>query len=165
MSNQASGYDLQLLHDQIRQNLGPEDILDLIFDLDMVENEVVSPTRDMRQTILNIIDLALEREQMSDLALAVERILTPVPPDHFPRVENLQVDTPSTILRRYLLAFYFVDDLEKMAAELDVPWDRLGLASKQGKVRNLLLYLKRRGRLPDLLAILHREQKTMSAGQ
>ena len=77
MSNSASEYDRQLLFDQIKQNLGLEDVLDLMFDVDMAENEVIAPTNDMTQTIHNMIDLALERDQISDLALAVERILTP----------------------------------------------------------------------------------------
>ncbi len=165
MANDAGGYDLRLLHDQIRQNLGPDDVFDLIFDLEMVENEVVAPTRDMRQTILNIIDQAVERGQMSDLALAVERILTPVPPDHFPRVENLRADSPPTILRRWLLTFYDLAGIEQLAVELEVPWELLGIGSKQVKVRQLLLYLKRRSRLPDLLRILHRDLPALPAGE
>ena len=100
------------------------------------------------------MDVAYEEGRMSDLALAVERILTPVPPDHFPRLERLNPETPSTVLRRYLLAFYFLSDLEALADELNIDWERLGLGSKQMKVRNLLLYLKRRGRLPELLDVM-----------
>ncbi len=154
MSREVSPYDRQLLYNQIYQNLSPDDILDLIFDMDLVENEVVSPTNDMSQTIINVMDTAYEEGRMSDLALAVERILTPVPPDHFPRLERLNEETPSTVLRRYLLAFYFLGDLQDMAAELDIDWERLGLGSKQMKVRNLLLYLKRRGRLAELLDLM-----------
>lgn len=154
MAREASAYDLQLLHDQIRLNLSPEDVLDLIFDLEIAENDVIALTGDMRQTILNLINLAVEREQTADLALGVERILTPVPPDHFPRLENLRADSPPTILRRYLLAFYFLTDIEKMAHELEIDWERLGLGTKQNKVRHLLLYLQRRNRLQELIDLM-----------
>ena len=147
MRNETSEYDRQLLFDQIMQNLSNEDVKDLMFDLEMAENEVVAPMRNMNQTIHNIIDLAAEREQTSDLALAVERILTPVPPDHFPRLSRISVDTPATILRRYLLTFYDLTTLQEISEELDIDWERLGIGSKQQKVRNLLLRLRRSNRL------------------
>lgn len=159
MAREASAYDLQLLHDQIRFNLSPEDVLDLIFDLEIAENDVIALTGDMRQTIINLINLGVEREQTADLALAVERILTPVPPDHFPRLENLRADSPPTILRRYLLAFYYLEDIEKMAAELEIDWERLGLGTKQNKVRHLLLYLQRRNRLQELIELMQANKK------
>ena len=155
MSNEGSEYDRQLLFDQIMQNLSPEDVLDLIFDVEMAENEVVSPTRDMQQTVYNIIDLAQEREQMGDLALAVERILTPVPPDHFPRLSRINTDSPPTILRRYLLTFYSLAELEEMTNELEIDWERLGIGSKQQKVRNLLLWVRRRNRSAELIEVMH----------
>ena len=142
MSREVDSYDRQLLYNQIWQNLSPDDVLDLIFDMDFVENEVVAPTKDMSQTIINVMDTAYEEGRMSDLSLAVERILTPVPPDHFPRLARLNEETPSTVLRRYLLAFYFLSDLQELVTELEIDWERLGIGSKQLKVRNLLLYFK-----------------------
>lgn len=155
MSNSASEYDRQLLFDQIKQNLGLEDVLDLMFDVEMAENEVIAPTNDMTQTIHNMIDLALERDQISDLALAVERILTPVPPDHFPRLARITVETPSTILRRYLLTFYDLDMLQEIAGALDIDWELMGIGSKQQKVRNLLLWIRRRNRMGELIEAMH----------
>ena len=154
MSRESSSEDRQLIYNQIWQNLSPDDILDLVFDLDLIENEVVSPTKDMSQTIINIMDIAYDEGRMSDLALAVERILTPVPPDHFPRLERLNEETPSTVIRRYLLAFYFLNDLQQITYDLGIDWERLGVGSKQMKVRNLLLYLKRRGRLSELFSVM-----------
>lgn len=156
MSNSASAVDRQMLYGQIVANLSQDDLYDLMFDLEMAENEVVAPTQNMNQTIDNIMNLAYERGQASDLALAVERILTPVPPDHLPRLEKLSADSPPTVLRRYLLAFYFLDQLENMADELGIDWERMGLLSKQQKVRNFLLYLKRRNRVPELIEIMQR---------
>ena len=155
MSRDVSEYDRQLIYDQITQNLGTEDLLDLMFDLEMAENEIVAPTKDMRQTIYNIIEVADEREQMGDLALAVERILTPVPPDHFPRLSRITVESPPTILRRYLLTFYNLDALEEMADDLEIDWERLGIGSKQQKVRNLLLWVRRRNRMGELIEVMH----------
>ncbi|MFK7801557.1 MAG: hypothetical protein AB8G95_08005 [Anaerolineae bacterium] len=154
MRNETSEHDRHLLFDQIKHNLGPEDILDLIFDLEMAENEVIAPTKDMKQTIINIMDLAFERDLMSDLALAVERILTPVPPDHFPRLSRITVESPPTILRRYLLMFYDLDVLEEIAEALEIDWQRLGLSSKQQKVRNLLLWVRRRNRMSELIEVM-----------
>ena len=155
MRNETSEYDRQLLFDQIMQNLSSEDVLDLMFDVEMAENEVVSPMRTMNQTIHNIIDLAGERDQTSDLALAVERILTPVPPDHFPRLSRITIETPQHILRRYLLAFYDLEMLEQMSADLEIDWERLGIGSKQQKVRNLLLWLRRSNRMAELIEAMH----------
>ena len=151
MRNEASEYDLQLLYEQIKLNLGPEDVLDLLFDLEMAENEVIAPTNNMNQTIHNIIDTALEKDQIGDLALAVERILTPVPPDHFPRLSRITVESPPTILRRYLLTFYSLEMLEEMTEALEIDWERLGIGSKQQKVRNLLLWIRRRNRMAELI--------------
>jgi len=154
MRNVSSEHDRHLIYDQIKHNLGPEDILDLIFDLEMAENEVIAPTKDMKQTIVNIMDLALERDLMGELALAVERILTPVPPDHFPRLSRITVESPPTVLRRYLLMFYDLDTLKEISEALEIDWERLGLSSKQQKVRNLLLWVRRRNRMGELIEVM-----------
>ena len=154
MRNETSQHDRHLLFDQIKHNLGPEDLLDLIFDLEMAENEVIAPTKDMTQTIINIMDTAYDRDLMGDLALAVERILTPVPPDHFPRLSRITVESPPTILRRYLLMFYDLDTLEEISEALEIDWERLGLGSKQQKVRNLLLWVRRRNRMAELIEVM-----------
>ena len=155
MRNEVSEYDRQLLFDQILQNLSNEDVRDLIFDLEMAENEVVAPMNTMNQTIHNVIDLAGERDQTSDLALAVERILTPVPPDHFPRLSRITVETPPTVLRRYLLTFYDLNMLQEMSESLEIDWERLGIGSKQQKVRNLLLWIRRSNRMSELIEATH----------
>lgn len=154
MRNQASEYDQKLIFDQIYNNLSASDVLDLIFDLEFKENEVLSPTLNMSQTISNIIDRAFEDEKTADLALAVERILTPVPADHFPRLARLSPESPPTILRRYLLTFYSLDALEELAGRLEIDWERLGIESKQQKVRNLLWYVMRRNRLGELIEVM-----------
>lgn len=144
----------QPIYDLILSKLGGEDIVDLIFDMDWFEADILSPTRDMTQTIRNMVQVAHQRRQTNELTLAVERIFTPVPAENLPRLEKLNADSPPAVLRRYLLAFYFADQLRDMCEELGVDWELLGLGSKQAKVRNLLLHLRRRGRTAELIAVM-----------
>ncbi len=154
MANEATAYDRQQLYDQIRFNLGPDDVYDLIFDLEMNENDVLMPHATFTETIINIMDQAQATERMGDLALAVERILTPIPADHMPRLDRLTAETPPAILRRYLLTFYFVDQIHTLANFLDVEWAQLGHDTKQTTVRTFLLYIMRRNRLPELIELM-----------
>jgi hypothetical protein len=151
-------FDRQMLYEQIRYRFGPDDVYDLIFDLGINENDVVGVDRDMRQVILNVMDVAEDRGESSALALAVERILTPLPPEHLPRLEKLHPETPHTALRQYLLAHYNQQDLERMAAELAVDWEQLEGMGKKARVRALLLHLYRRNRVEQLIALMQAEQ-------
>jgi hypothetical protein len=154
----GTAFDRQMLFNQIRYRFSPDDVLDLIFDLSMNENDVIGYDQDMAQVIINVIDQAEERSQTSTLALAVERILTPLPPDHLPRLEKLNPDSPPIVLRQYLLANYSLAQLEEMATELDIDWEQISGSGKKEKVRNLLLYLYRRNRIDDLLALMQHPQ-------
>jgi hypothetical protein len=147
--------DSQMLYEDIQQRFGREDILDLIFDLDINENDIMTIDQDMNQLIINIMDFAIQNGQTSALSLAVERILTPPPPDHLPRLEKISPDSPSTILRQYLLAHYNLLELEKMTGDLDIDWEQLDAGAKREKVRSLLQYLYRRNRIADLLNLMH----------
>jgi hypothetical protein len=150
----ATIFDRQMLYDQIRYRFGPDDVYDLIFDLGINENDVVGVDRDMRQVILNVMDVAEERGQSSALALAAERILTPLPPEHLPRLAKLNPDSPHTVLRQFLLAHYSQQELERMAAEMAVDWEQLEGTSKKGRVRALLLHLYRRNRIDQLIVLM-----------
>lgn len=150
----SAAFDRQMLYDEIRQRLGREDVLDLIFDLGLNENEVMTPGQDMNQLIINIMDLAEENGQSGALALAVERILTPPPPENLPRLEKIDAASPATILRHYLLAHFSLEQLQQMAADLEIDWDQLDAGNKKSKVRSLLLYLYRRNRIHHLIAYL-----------
>ncbi|MGD2048749.1 MAG: hypothetical protein PVH03_04615 [Chloroflexota bacterium] len=147
----GTAIDRQILYDQMRHNLSPDDILDLVYDMGWPENEVIAFNQDPNQLIVNIIDLAEERRQTGSLALAVERILTPIPADNLPRLEKLNADSPRPVLRYHLLANYTTDELEEMATDLDVDWEIIGGDNKKTKVRNFLLYLYRRNRIQDLI--------------
>lgn len=151
----GAAFDRQMLYDQIRTRFGRADILDLMFDLGIGENEVMTLNQDMNQLIVNIMDLVEAREQTAALALAVERILTPTPAEHLPRLEKITVASPPTILRQFLLANYTLSDLAELASRLDIDWEGIGSGNKKERVREFLLYLYRRNRLDELLDLLH----------
>lgn len=159
----GTAYDRQMLYDEIRTRLGREDILDLIFDLNIHESEVMDLDQALNPLIINIMDWANQQGQTAALALAVERILTPLPPENLPRLEKITADSPPTVLRQYLLAHYNLAQLQQMADDLELDWEQLGSGNKKERTRALLLYLMRRNRLPDLVGWL-KETAVVPAG-
>lgn len=147
--------DSQMLYEEIHNRFGREDVLDLMFDLGINENDVMTIDQDMNQLIINIMDVARQNGQTSALALAVERILTPLPPDHLPRLEKIGADSPRTILRQYLLANYNLVELEQISGDLGIDWEMLDAGAKREKVRSLLQYLYRRNRINELVDLMH----------
>lgn len=154
-SQPADGFDRQLLYDEIRTRFGHGEVLNLMFDLNIGENEVMGLGQNMDDVIINIIDLAEARGQTAALALAVERILSPAPPEHLPRLEKISADSPPTVLRQFLIANYSLQELAQAAAALNIDWEFIGGTSKPDKARNLLLYLERRGRTGELIDWMH----------
>jgi len=144
-------FDRQMLYEQMRYRLGPDDLRNLIFDLAMNENDVVGLNQDASSMVLSLMDMAEERGQGGQLALAVERILAPLPAENLPRAEKISEDSPPTVLRHYLLGHYRQADLLALAGKLDIEWDDLPGDNRQSKARELLLYLMRRNRLADLV--------------
>lgn len=150
----GTAFDRQMLYDQMRYNLGSDDLLDLIFDLGWPENDVIIINQENNQLAVRIIDLAEERGQTGSLTLAVERILTPIPADNLPRLEKLNAESPRPVLRYYLLANYSEDELKQMATDLGIDWEIIGGDNKKTKVRNFLLHLYRRNRIQDLIDLM-----------
>jgi hypothetical protein len=155
-TNGEAAVDYGMLFQEIKKRFSREDVLDLMFDLNIDESEVVPVNQELAQLIANIIDLAAERGQATALALAVERILTPPPPDHLPRLEKLATDSPPTVLRQYLLAHYDMQQLQDAAVYLNIDWENLSGSTKPAKARELLRFLQRRNRLDELIGWLHR---------
>lgn len=147
-------YDRQELVAQIHDRFSPDDLLDLVFDLGLNENDVFVYGQDGNQAIVNIVTQAETTGRSTQLALAVERILTPIPADHLPRLEKLDPNSPPTILRHYLLTNYSMTDLQQISLELEVDWEIVAGDGKKTKVRNLLLYLYRRNRIGRLIELL-----------
>lgn len=150
----GDAFDRQMLFDQIRTRFGRADVLNLIFDLGIGENEVMTLNEDMSQVIRNVMNLAEKRGQMAALALGVERILTPAPAEHLPRLEKLNVASPPTILRQFLQANYSLDELADLAARLEIDWEEIGGSSKGERIREFLLYLYRRNRVDELISLM-----------
>jgi hypothetical protein len=150
-----SSIDRQMLYQEMRQRFGHEDVLDLMFDLEINESDVLSVDQSMNQLIINIMDYADRTGQCDELALAVERILTPPPADHLPRLERINTDSPPTILRQYLLAHYSLSDLQELTVGLSIDWEQLDAGAKREKTRSLLQYVQRRNRLEELVDLMH----------
>jgi hypothetical protein len=150
----AAGYDRQMLFEQIRSRFGREDLLDLTFDLGLNEMEISGSEPTLDPTIIRLMDAAERNGQAGDLALAVERILTPPSSKSLPRLEKLNAESPRPVLRYYLLGNYTMKQLQSLAGRLEVDWEQLEGNSKRAKVRQLLDYLYRRNRIGDLLAAM-----------
>lgn len=147
--------DSRDLFETMREQLSPRDLRDVIFDLQLSENEVIAPNQEMVHTAARIIARAREQEKMADLALAVERILTPVPPESLPRREKLSASSPPTVLRHFLLAHYTLEGLRALARKIGVDYEQFEHNNKSDLARNLLLYLQRRNGLGQLVDCLH----------
>lgn len=161
----GAAFDRQMIYEEIRDRLSRDDILDLMFDLGIKENEVMTVQQDLHRLIINIMERTAERDQTGALALAVERILTPPAPDMLPRLEKISVDSPPTILRHYLLANYDLERLQKMAVALGVDWEQLTVTHKKSRVRDLLLYLYRRNRIDELVDLMKTQAAVSDAGE
>ncbi|MCA9900413.1 MAG: hypothetical protein KC433_19615 [Anaerolineales bacterium] len=151
----GTAFDRQMIFEEIRDRLGREDVLDLLFDLGIRDNEVMTLQQDMQQLIINVMELTAQRGQTGQLALAVERILTPPAPETLPRLEKISLESPPTILRHYLLAHYDLEKLQKTAVTLGLDWEQLAVTSKKSKVRDLLHTLYRRNRIDELIGLMH----------
>lgn len=153
----GTAFDRQMIYEEIRDRLGQDDVLDLLFDLNISDNDVMTLPQDMKQLILNIMELTAQRGQTGQLALAVERILTPPAPETLPRLEKISLESPPTILRHYLLAYYDLEKLQKTAVTLGIDWEQLNPHSKKSKVRDLLHNLYRRNRIDELLNLMQNQ--------
>lgn len=158
LEGEIDGIDRKSLFDEIYNRLGPGDIRDLIFDVELNENDILVPQREMTYSIRQLLAQAERQGKISAVSLAMERILTPLPPESLPRREKLSATSPRPVLRHFLLAHYSLDDLTELASELGVDWEQLGASNKRELARNLLLYLERRNRLHELITQLQKPE-------
>lgn len=159
-TQQSVAIDRKLLRQDMTETLTREDLLDVLFDLGINENELVAPNQTNQQLAQDVITYCERRDQLNALAFAVERALTPIASENLPRLEKLSVDTPAPVLRQYLLTKYDLAQTRDIALALGLKWDEIGYGNAQNRVRNLLIYLQRRNRLPDLLAHMQQEITT-----
>ncbi|HRQ42026.1 MAG TPA: hypothetical protein PLD25_29250 [Chloroflexota bacterium] len=149
-----AAYDVPALLDDIQKRFGREDVLDLMFDLEIPETAVMSMNQNLQALAHEVVVYATRNGQTAQLALAIERILTPPPPEMLPRLEKLTPVSPRASLRYYLLVHFNLEKLQQMAARLGIDWEQLEGAEKRGKVRELLQYLYRRNRVDELLDLM-----------
>lgn len=154
---EQAGYDRQMLFEEIRSRFSRDDLSDLMFDLEVNELDVTTVGQTMEELIVRVMDTADLDGKASTVGLAVERILTPPPPRHLPRLGKLTAESPRTVIRHYLLAHYGVEQLQELATGLNVDWEQLEGSDKKAKTRALLSYLYRRGRIDDLLDAMRAE--------
>lgn len=152
----SSAFDRQLLFEQIRDNLGADDVLDIMFDLGLTENALMNPTQPMPQVIMSVLDQAEANNQLAQVALSVERILTPLPADHLPRRERISAETPNHLLRQFLIQTYSNQQLAELATSLNVDWQSFGSDAKKSRIRRMLLHAQRRKQMPALIAHINR---------
>lgn len=152
-----AGFDRQMLYEEIHQRFSRADLSDLMFDLNINEAELGTSGQSLDELIVRVMDAAELDGNAPTVALAVERVLTPPPPEHLPRLEKLSADSPRTVLRHYLLANYSAEGLKQLAADLNIDWDQLEGIDTKSRTRALLLNLYRRGQIETLLETMRGE--------
>lgn len=146
-----SPIDRQMLYDDMRTRLGYDDLFDLMYDLEIYENDMMRLPQDVNELLIRLMDYCQEHGMNHQLALAVERIITPPPPDHMPRLSKITADSPPTIIRHFLLANYRFADLQRIAEALLIDWEQLDRHNKKVFIRNLLRHVERHNQMPQLI--------------
>ncbi len=156
--NAGHVYDMQMIYEDMQQRFDQEDMRDLIFDLNLESHFVKAEAAD--DLAYETMVYAQEHHQAGQLALAVERILSPPAPDMLPRLEKITSDSPRPILRYYLLAHVDLAWLAETAVTLGVNWDTAADASQRTKTRELLLSLYKRNEIDALLNVMREAEST-----
>jgi hypothetical protein len=151
--------DHPVLYEKIRKDFGEDAILDLEFDMGYTVDSLPVPGRDFDELAVIIIDTAERNDQIEELRLAVERIQTPLPPEHLPRIEKIQAGSPQTVLRQYLVANCTLSELESITKTLGVDWNSIPGTTLNAKVRNLLINVARSSNQDELIELL--QQRSM----
>jgi len=159
-----AGFDRQMLYEEIRQRFSRADLSDLMFDLNINEADVATGGQSLDELIVAFMDAAEFDGNAPTVALAVERVLTPPPPEHLPRLERLSADSPRTVLRHYLLANYSPEELKQLAADVEIDWEELEGNDTKSRTRALLLTLYRQDRIEALLEAMRGGETEGSAG-
>lgn len=153
----GTAYDRQMIFDQIRSNLGFDDVLDLVWDMGYNENDIINPDMPMPEIIVHLMDEAEADGKMGNLAVAVERVLTPPGQDDFINAQMVTSQDPDPSMLRHFLVFnYKEEELAVLASNVGVDWSEMGIDAKKSRIRRLLRYLKQRNRLSALVERLQR---------
>jgi len=153
--------DRQMLFDQLRHRIGPDDFRDLIFDLELNENEILGSEGNLLSSIMRLMELAEANGQMGTLADACERLLAPPDLSDRSRLAALDERSPRHQVRMTMLQSLDQSALRRLAGELEIDWDALPGAGSKPKLREMLLHAIRHGDFSSLLEQL----QPLSAGQ
>ena len=133
-----------------------EDIKDVAFDMDYYGS--LEPNQSIEQLTRMLADIAADDNRLEELQLAYDRLSTPLPPKHLPRVEKIQADSPRTIIRQYMIANCSMEQLETLAVALGIDWESIPGESARVKVRNLLLNVIEEDQMESLVNLLQNAQ-------
>jgi hypothetical protein len=142
------------IFENIRDRFSSDQIADLAFDMGYFSELESASRQNNHELLLLIVDKAANEDRIEDLNLAVDRIESPIPPEHLPRIEKLQPSSPPTVLRQYVVGNYTSPELEQFAIDLGFDWTSLEDETLHAQARGLLLFAEIRGRKDDLIDLL-----------
>ncbi|MBK6710981.1 MAG: CHAT domain-containing protein [Chloroflexi bacterium] len=109
-------------------------------------------------TVQNLVSLMARNGRLPDLEAAVvqERPFLAAPPPAQSAQESLEID-PITLYRQIAESFN-LQEIEALAAQIGIQYDDLAGNTSRQKARELVLYMQRHGRLPELLEAVQQLQ-------
>lgn len=142
------------LFKSVRDKFDSDQVADLSFDMGYFA-ELESPSsKDKDELLLLTVDKATNEDRTDELKLAIKRIETPLPPEHLPRLEKIQLNSPPTVLRQYMVSTFSSSDLEQFSTDLGFNWASLQEETLNAQARGLLLFAEDSSRKSDLIELL-----------
>ena len=143
-----------VLFESIRDKLSSDQVADLSFDMGYFAELETTSSQDNDELLLLTVERAAKEDRTEELELAIERVETPLPPEHLPRLEKIQPSSPPTVLRQYMVATYSSSELEQFSTDLGFHWASLQGETLNAQARGLLLFAENSSRKSDLIDLL-----------
>ena len=143
-----------VLFESIRDKLSSDQVGDLSFDMGYFAELETTSSQDNDELLLLTVERAAKEDRTEELELAIERVETPLPPEHLPRLEKIQPNSPPTVLRQYMVATYSSSELEQFSTDLGFHWASLQGETLNAQARGLLLFAENSSRKSDLIDLL-----------
>ncbi len=138
----------------VRDKFNSDQVADLSFDMGYFAELEAPSSKDKDELLLLTVDKAANEDRTDELKLAIERIETPLPPEHLPRLEKIQSNSPPTVLRQYMVGTFSSSDLEQFSTDLGFNWASLQDETLNAQARGLLLFAEDSSRKSDLIELL-----------
>ena len=142
------------LFKSVREKFDSDQVADLSFDMGYFAELEAPSSKDKDELLLLTVDKAANEDRTDELKLAIERIETPLPPEHLPRLEKIQSNSPPTVLRQYMVGTFSSSELEQFTTDLDFNWESLQDETLNAQARGLLLFAEDSSRKSDLIELL-----------